>query len=205
MQIWTVLIRPREFFGHLKGQPRNLLGPGLTVAIAQLLTSGASVVWVRNLPIAPSPFNAVWMPIALSLIGGLIVWGLYGLLVRLLAGAMARPWELTGWLALPGCIAGLLLLILAAVMPVKTSLGPAPDISNLEAFQAWSEAYQTLLSQQLYPTIAIGISLVVHLWGLWILYSGLKALSPQRAALPVVVVVAIAIAFVATSIMWQMA
>lgn len=178
-----VLTQPSRFFQGLSERKPNLVAPFLIVVFGVTLSVVGQVFLTRLLPV-PGGF-AVQAAFAIvgGLIFGILIWGVLGLLIRWLAGADSRAWEVYGWSLTPGLLIGLILLPLAALFPVTGDLPPTPPLTDVEALRAWQKQFQELVRGATGTQIFRVLSLLATLWSLWLLYSGLRVFAPARAVL----------------------
>lgn len=186
-----ILTQPGGFFQRLSARKPNLVMPFLIVVAGVTLSVVSQALLTRLLPI-PGGFA---LQAAFGIIGGLVfgilMWGVLGLVIRLLAGADARAWEVYGWSLVPSLLMGLVLLPVAALFPVTGDLPPAPALTDAEALRAWQKQFQEVVRSGLGTQVVRVLGLLATLWSLWLLYAGLRVFAPARAVLATVVVGAI--------------
>lgn len=180
-----ILFNPKEFFLRLKDRPPALGGPVLLVLLASFLAGLVEVLATRLLP-SPFPMGG-GLARALGLLGaalgGVAVWGILGLILRLLAGPRARAWEVLGWTSAPGVVLGLVLLPVAALWPISGNLPEPPSPDQVQAFQDWLKAYEGLRQASLYQRLFQALNVLTTFWSLALIYLGLRTLVPERALL----------------------
>ena len=190
-----LLTAPRAFFEQLKGRPPALLVPALIAVLATLLASLANVVATRLLP--SLSFGS---PLVFALLGGivfgLVSWGVYGLVLRMLAGAESRAWEVAGWASLPGVVMGLVLLPIAALFPITGNLAAPPSLGDAEALREWTAQYSGLVRGATFSRIAQVLSVVGGFWSIGLTYVALRVLVPQRALIGTIGVAVISLGFI---------
>ncbi|RDI96189.1 hypothetical protein DV704_04570 [Meiothermus sp. QL-1] len=183
--MWEVLIRPAQFFRALSARKPELTAPFLIVLAASVLASAGSALSLRLLP---SPLGGFALQLGLGLlggvVGGIVLFGLGGLIIRLLAGPDSRAWEVYGWASAPGVLLGLFLLPLAALLPLPPEL-PPPPLTDPEALQAWQRELQRTVAQAPFTRLQQGLGFLGLAWSLGIVWAGLRVLAPQRALLAV--------------------
>ena len=169
---------------------------------ALALSAIASQVSARLLPAVFPGGAGLQLAFALAgaLVFGLILWAVGAGLLRLLAGAGSRAWEVYGWAWAPVLVLTLVSLSLAALMPVTGDLPPPPALTDAKALQQWQQEYQEVIAAAPVTRVQQGLSLVAALWSLWIVYSGLRVLAPARALLATGVVAALSLGLLAWSL-----
>jgi hypothetical protein len=197
-----VLTQPLRFFESLRGRKPDLLPPLLVVVAALVLSTIASQVSTRLLPAVFPGGAGLQLAFALAgaLVFGLILWAVGAGLLRLLAGADSRAWELYGWASAPMLLLVLVSLPLAALMPVTGDLPPPPALTDAEALQQWQREYQRVIAAAPVTRVQQGLNLLATLWSLWIVYSGLRVLAPARALLATGVMAALSLGLLAWSL-----
>jgi hypothetical protein len=109
-EMLDVLLRPTDFFRALAGRRPDLVAPFFIVMAGAVMASLGQALLTRLLP-SPIPGGAaaqVVLALVGGIVGGLLAWGLGGLVLRLLAGPDSRAWEVYGWASMPGLLMGLL-------------------------------------------------------------------------------------------------
>ncbi|MCS7193595.1 MAG: YIP1 family protein [Meiothermus sp.] len=199
------LLSPRQFFQALQERRPNLTAPFLIVLAASTLATLGNLLLVRLLP--PSTPGGFALQLLLGLVGGvvggIVFWGLGGLIIRLLAGPDSRAWEVYGWGNVPGLLVGLVLLPIGALFPITAELPPLPPLNDTEAFRAWQRTYQAAVASAPTTRVVQGLGLVSLAWSLWIIGTGLRVLVPQRAWLATLGVAAASLAFTLWGILGQ--
>ncbi|MCL6569218.1 MAG: YIP1 family protein [Meiothermus silvanus] len=190
-----LLIAPRAFFERLKASKPTLFAPWLVAVLASLLASLANVVATRFLPSLSFGSPLVFAVLG-GIIFGLLAWGIYGLVLRLLAGAESRAWEVAGWASLPGVVVGLVLLPLAALFPVSGNLAAPPGLTDAEALREWTAQYTALVRGATFSRVAQGASVVGGIWSVGLTYVALRVLVPQRALIGTLGVAVISLGFI---------
>ncbi len=188
-----VLLEPTKFFEKTKERPpRPWLGYSV-VLLASLVSTLASRIATRELP-SPSAFgpNWVWEVVGV-IVGSLAVWGLLGFLLHLLTGLGPRAFELAGWTFAPGIVLGLVVLAVAALVPVEAKLPPPP--TEFDQLRDWLKGYEAAIRASTYGQVSRVGGILGTLWGAWILYAGTRVFAEKRAALVVGVFLAIELAF----------
>ncbi|PZA07956.1 MULTISPECIES: YIP1 family protein [unclassified Meiothermus] len=174
-----LLIAPRAFFERLKDSQPALFAPLLVAVLASVLTNLAGVLANRLLP-SPGFGSPLVFAILGGIVFGVVTWGVYGLILRVLAGAESRAWEVAGWASLPGVVVGLMLLPVAALFPITGNLGAPPSLGEAEALQEWAKQYAALVRGAPFTWIAQGVSVIGGIWGIGLIYAALRVLAPQR-------------------------
>ncbi len=200
-----VLLQPTRFFQALTERKPNLVAPFFIVMAA---TAAASLGQALLLRLLPSPVPGGWLvQLVLGLVGGVVfgmlLWGLGGLIIRLLAGPDSRAWEVYGWANVPALLQGLVLIPLGALFPVTGELPPIPPPTDLEAFRSWQRDYQQLVGSAVGTRLLQGLGLLGSLWSFWIIWSGLRVLAPAKALLTTLVMAALSLAFALWGILAQ--
>jgi hypothetical protein len=171
-------------------------------------TVAASLGQVLLIRLLPS-FVPGGVPVQLvfALVGGVIfgivLWGLGGLIIRLLAGPDSRAWEVFGWASVPNLLVGLVLIPFGALFPVVGDLPPMPPVTDPDAMTAWQRDYQQLVGGAVEILVLQGLGILGTLWSLWIIWSGLKVFSPSRAMVATLAVAAVSLAFTVWGILAQ--
>ncbi|MDX2007155.1 MAG: Yip1 family protein [Meiothermus sp.] len=196
-----VLTQPTAFFKALQERKPNLTAPFLISILAVALGSVAGILSTRLLPsLLPFPLP---LQIALALVSsvviGILVWGVGGAVVRVFAGPESRAWEVYGWAALPGAVLALVLIPMAAFFPITGDLPPIPQVaqgdpSAQERLLAWQRQFQEVIRASSYIRAQQVLTLLVTAWTLWVLYSGLRVLAPERALTATVAVTLLSLA-----------
>ncbi len=203
--MFDVLVQPTNFFKALAERKPGLVIPLLIVLAGTMASSLGQVLLVRLLPsIVP---GGLPVQLVLALVGGVVfgmlLWGLGGLIIRLLAGAESRAWEVYGWASVPALLVGLVLIPFGALFPVTGDLPPIPPATEPEALRAWQREYQQLIGSATGTRIVQGLGILGSIWSLWIIWSGLKILAPSRALLATVGVAVVSLAFLLWGIFAQ--
>ncbi|NJM66710.1 MAG: hypothetical protein HC851_14135 [Acaryochloris sp. RU_4_1] len=203
MKLWTLIVQPQVFFRRLAEQPINLWFPLGIVLSAGWLRYIALFLWIRHLPpILPAAVlqqlsvenNGKLLGFSIAVIGllcwPLIGWGIYGGIIQLLTRCRGRAWQIAGWTHGSIALMGLILIGLAGLMPATGRVIPytqfsalRPEEPWLSQYQTWLQIYHQVLREQAFLPITFWLILVGSLWSLWLLYWGLKAISPTKAAL----------------------
>lgn len=192
-----VLLQPTNFFQLLAQRKPNLVAPFFIVMASTVAASLGQVLLVRLLP----SFVPGGLPVqlVLALLGGVILgmllWGTGGLIIRLLAGPDSRAWEVYGWASVPALLVGLVLVPLGALFPITGDLPPLPPATDPEALRAWQREYQQVVGAASGTRVLQGLGIVGSLWSLWIIWSGLRVLAPNRALLATLGVAVVSLAF----------
>jgi|GEM_PF-3573774 len=203
MKLWTLIIQPQAFFQRLYHQPINLWVPLGIVLSAGWLRYIALFLWTRNLPqILPVKFlqqmtakadgNLFW--IGMGVIGllcwPLISWGIYGWIIHGLTRCRWRAWQLAGWTYWPVAMVGLIMVGVAGVMPATGRVLPyrqflalRPEEPWFSQYQTWLGVYRQVLQDQTFLPLSFWLILIGSFGSLWLLYGGVKVLSPAKAAL----------------------
>ncbi|MFN3392098.1 MAG: YIP1 family protein [Meiothermus ruber] len=200
-----VLLQPTNFFRALAERKPNLVAPFFIVIAA---TAAASLGQALLLRLLPNPVPGGWLvQLVLGLVGGvvagMVLWGLGGLIIRLLAGPDSRAWEVYGWANVPALLVGLVLIPFGALFPVTGDLPPIPPPTDLEAFRAWQREYQQVVGSALGTRVLQGLGMLGSIWSFWIIWSGLRVLAPARALLTTLVLAALSLAFTLWGILAQ--
>ncbi len=195
--MWDVLIQPTRFFQRLSQQKPNLVPPFFIVIAGTVAATLGQALLLRLLPSLVPGGWGVGLVLALvgGVVSGMLLWGVGGLLIRLLAGPDSRGWEVFGWAAVPSLLLGLFMLPIGALFPVTADLPPLPPASDLEAVRTWQRAFQEAVGQSGGVRLLQGLGLVASLWSWWIIWSGLRVLAPGRAVLATLGVAAVSLAF----------
>lgn len=203
--MWDVLLQPLRFFKTLAERKPNLVAPFFIVVASTVAASLGQVLLVRLLP----SFVPGGLPVQLvfALLGGVVfgmlLWGLGGLIIRLLAGPDSRAWEVYGWASVPALLVGLVLVPLGALFPITGDLSPLPPATDPEALRAWQREYQQVVGAAIGTRVLQGLGIVGSLWSFWIIWSGLKVLAPSRALLATLGVAVVSLAFTLWGILAQ--
>lgn len=201
-----VLLQPTNFFRALSERKPNWAAPFFIVEISAVAASLGQVLLVRLLP---NNFVPAGLPVQLvfALLGGgifgLLLWGLGGLIIRLLAGPDSRAWEVYGWASVPALLVGLVLLPWGALFPITGDLPPLPPAADLEALRVWQREYQQVIGAASGTRVLQGLGIVGSLWSFWLIWSGLKVLAPSRALLATLGVAVVSLAFTLWGILAQ--
>jgi len=203
--MFDAVIQPMNFFKALAERKPNLVTPFFVVMAGTAAASLGQVLLIRLLP----SFVPWGLPVqlVLALLGGVVFgmlfWGLGGLIIRLLAGADSRAWEVFGWASLPGLLVGLVLVPLGALFPITAALPPIPPATDPDAVLAWQREYQQVIGAATGTRILQILGILGSIWSFWIIWSGLKILAPSRALLATVVVAVVSLAFTLWGILAQ--
>ncbi|KZK15040.1 YIP1 family protein [Meiothermus taiwanensis] len=200
-----VLLQPTNFFRALAERKPNLVAPFFIVIAA---TAAASLGQVLLLRLLPNPVPGGWLvQLVLGLVGGvvagMVLWGLGGLIIRLLAGPDSRAWEVYGWANVPALLVGLVLIPFGALFPVTADLPPVPPMTDVEAVRAWQREYQQVVGTAVGTRVLQGLGLLASIWSFWIIWSGLRVLAPARALWATLAVAAVSLAFTLWGILAQ--
>lgn len=200
-----VLLQPTNFFRVLAERKPNLVAPFFVVIAA---TASASLGQALLLRLLPSLLPGGWVvQLVLGLLGGvvagMVLWGVGGLIIRLLAGPDSRAWEVYGWANVPALLVGLVLIPFGALFPVTADLPPVPPMTDPEALRAWQREYQQVVGTALGTRVLQGLGLLGSIWSFWIIWSGLRVLAPARALLTTLVLAAFSLAFTLWGILAQ--
>jgi hypothetical protein len=192
-----VLLQPTGFFRALAKRKPNLVAPFFIVMAGTVAASLGQVLLVRLLPsVVP---GGLPVQLVFALVGGavfgILLWGIGGLMIRLLAGPDSRAWEVYGWASVPGLLMGLVLVPLGALFPITGDLPPLPPATDPEALRAWQRDYQQVIGAATGTRVLQGLGIVGLFWSFWIIWSGLKVLAPGRALLATLGVAAVSLAF----------
>ncbi len=203
--MWDVLLQPLRFFKTLAERKPNLVAPFFIVVASTVAASLGQVLLVRLLP----SFVPGGLPVQLvfALLGGVVfgmlLWGIGGLIIRLLAGPDSRAWEVYGWASVPALLVGLVLVPLGALFPITGDLSPLPPATDPEALRAWQREYQQVVGAAIGTRVLQGLGIVGSLWSFWIIWSGLKVLAPSRALLATLGMAVVSLAFTLWGILAQ--
>ncbi|MBO1437188.1 YIP1 family protein [Meiothermus sp. CFH 77666] len=203
--MWDVLWQPGQFFKALAERKPNFVAPFFIVVASTVAASLGQVLLVRLLP----SFVPGGLPVQLvfALLGGVVfgmlLWGLGGLIIRLLAGPDSRAWEVYGWASVPALLVGLVLVPLGALFPITGDLSPLPPATDPEALRAWQREYQQVVGAAIGTRVLQGLGIAGSLWSFWIIWSGLKVLAPSRALLATLGVAVVSLAFTLWGILAQ--
>ncbi len=199
--MWDVLLQPLRFFKTLAERKPNLVAPFFIVVASTVAASLGQVLLVRLLP----SFVPGGLPVQLvfALLGGVVfgmlLWGIGGLIIRLLAGPDSRAWEVYGWASVPALLVGLVLVPLGALFPITGDLSPLPPATDPEA----QREYQQVVGAAIGTRVLQGLGIVGSLWSFWIIWSGLKVLAPSRALLATLGMAVVSLAFTLWGILAQ--
>lgn len=203
--MFDVLVQPMNFFKALAERKPNLVAPFFVVMAGTAAASLGQVLLIRLLPsFVPGglPVQVVFALVG-GVVFGMLLWGLGGLIIRLLAGADSRAWEVYGWASLPALLVGLVLIPFGALFPVTGDLPPIPPATDPEVLRAWQREYQQLIGSATGTRILQGLGILGSIWSFWIIWSGLKILVPSRALLATVGVAVVSLAFTLWGILAQ--
>ncbi|GIW25304.1 YIP1 family protein [Meiothermus sp.] len=200
-----VLIQPTNFFRALAERKPNLVAPFFIVIAGTVTASLGQVLLVRLLPSFVPGGLAVQLVLALvgGVVFGMLLWGLGGLMIRLLAGPDSRAWEVYGWASVPALLVGLVLVPLGALFPITGDLSPLPPATDPEALRAWQREYQQVVGTASGTRVLQGLGIAGSLWSFWIIWSGLRVLAPSRALVATLGVAAVSLAFTLWGILAQ--
>jgi hypothetical protein len=210
MKLWTLIVQPQVFFRRLAEQPINFWFPLGIVLSAGWLRYIALFIWIRHLPpILPTAVlqqlsvesNGNRLGFSVAVLGllcwPLIGWGLYGGIIQWLTRCRWRAWQIAGWTHGPIAILGLILIGLAGLIPATGRMIPyaqflalRPEEPWLDQYQTWLQIYHQILREQAFLSMTFWLILVGSLWSLWLLYWGVKAIAPTKAALTTSIVAA---------------
>lgn len=201
-----VLLQPTNFFRALAERKPNLVAPFFIVIAATAAASLGQVLLLLRL--LPNPVPGGWLvQLVLGLVGGvvagMVLWGLGGLIIRLLAGPDSRAWEVYGWANVPALLVGLVLIPFGALFPVTADLPPVPPMTDVEAVRAWQREYQQVVGTAVGTRVLQGLGLLASIWSFWIIWSGLRVLAPARALWATLAVAAVSLAFTLWGILAQ--
>lgn len=200
-----VLFQPVHFFKALAERKPNLVAPFFIVMAGTVAASLGQILLVRLLPsLVP---GGIPVQLVFALVGGVVfgmlLWGLGGLIIRLLAGAESRAWEVYGWASVPALLVGLVLIPFGALLPITGDLPPIPPATDPEALRAWQREYQQVIGAAVGTRVLQGLGILGSIWSFWIIWSGLKILAPSRALLATVGVAVVSLAFTLWGILAQ--
>ncbi len=200
-----VLVQPVHFFKALAERKPNLVAPFFIVMAGTVAASLGQILLVRLLPsLVP---GGIPVQLVFALVGGVVfgmlLWGLGGLIIRLLAGAESRAWEVYGWASVPALLVGLVLIPFGALLPITGDLPPIPPATDPEALRAWQREYQQVIGAAVGTRVLQGLGILGSIWSFWIIWSGLKILAPSRALLATVGVAVVSLAFTLWGILAQ--
>lgn len=200
-----VLVQPVHFFKALAERKPNLVAPFFIVVAGTVAASLGQILLVRLLPsLVP---GGIPVQLVFALVGGVVfgmlLWGLGGLIIRLLAGAESRAWEVYGWASVPALLVGLVLIPFGALLPITGDLPPIPPATDPEALRAWQREYQQVIGAAVGTRVLQGLGILGSIWSFWIIWSGLKVLAPSRALLATVGVAVVSLAFTLWGILAQ--
>lgn len=200
-----ILLQPGNFFRALAERKPNLVAPFFIVIAATAAASLGQALLLRLLP-NPVP-GGLAVQLVLGLVGGvvagMVAWGLGGLVIRLLAGPDSRAWEVYGWANVPALLLGLVLIPFGALFPITADLPPIPPVTDLEAFRAWQREYQQAVGAAMGTRLLQGLGILGSIWSFWIIWSGLRVLTPARALLATLVVAVLSLALALWGILAQ--
>lgn len=200
-----VLVQPVHFFKALAERKPNLVAPFFIVMAGTVAASLGQMLLVRLLPsLIP---GGIPVQLVFALVGGVVfgmlLWGVGGLIIRLLAGPDSRAWEVYGWANVPALLVGLVLIPFGALFPVSGDLPPLPPATDPEALRAWQREYQQVIGAAVGTRVLQGLGILGSIWSFWIIWSGFKVLAPSRALLATVGVAVVSLAFTLWGILVQ--
>ncbi|MCS7067062.1 MAG: YIP1 family protein [Meiothermus sp.] len=203
--MWDVLFQTQRFFEALAERKPDLAAPFFIVIASTTASSLGQVLLTRLLPSGVPGGLPVQLVLALvgGVIFGILLWGLGGLLVRLLAGPDSRAWEVYGWAWVPALLVGLVLVPVGALFPVTGDLPPLPPTTDPDALRAWQREYQQLVGAAPATRLLYGLGLLGTFWSFWIIWSGLRVLAPSRALQATLGVAGVTLAIMLWSILAQ--
>jgi hypothetical protein len=180
-----VLSQPHRFFQAMLERKPNLTLP-LLLALTSFVLAGLGQTLAGRL--LPALFNLgpvaqYAIAIASVLVFGLLVFGVGGAVIRLLAGPDSRAWEVYGWSFAPGLLVGLVMLPLGALLPITGDLPPPPALSDQTAVQEWTRSLNKITGSAAFTRIVQVLGILGNLWAFWIVWSGLRLTAPSRAAI----------------------
>ncbi|WP_337867646.1 YIP1 family protein [Meiothermus sp.] len=200
-----VLVQPVHFFKAPAERKPNLVAPFFIVVAGTVAASLGQILLVRLLPsLIP---GGIPVQLVFALVGGVVfgmlLWGVGGLIIRLLAGPDSRAWEVYGWANVPALLVGLVLIPFGALFPVSGDLPPLPPATDPEALRAWQREYQQVIGAAVGTRVLQGLGILGSIWSFWIIWSGLRVLAPSRALLATVGVAVVSLAFTLWGILAQ--
>lgn len=176
-----LLLRPLGFFHSLRVyDPDWRKGLGLCMALGIVVFAG-SILMARQFD---NQFSLGMQLLIGTLLGmglGVALWLGLGAVILLLAGWEAKGWELVGWVCVPAVALMLVWVALTLLMPIPNTLPPRPVATDVSGLAAWLAQYQaTVQAAPIYRIMQICVALCLPPM-LWVLYGGLKTLTPHRA------------------------
>lgn len=120
------LIQPTTFFRALQERRPSLIVPLLIVMAAAVAAALGNVLLLRLLPtLIP---GGLLLQVVFAVVGGVVLGilliGLGGLIIHLLAGPESRAWEVYGWANVPALLLGLVMIPFQAMFPITGNLPP---------------------------------------------------------------------------------
>lgn len=190
------ITQPYRFFQMLSERKPNLTMPLVLALVSFTLAGVAQTLASRLLPsVFPiSPAVQYLIAVASVVMFGLLIFAVGGAVIRLIAGADSRAWEIYGWSFVPGLLVGLVLLPLGALMPITGDVPPAPPLTDQEAAREWGRQLGKVVSSASFTRISQVLGMVGNLWALWIIWSGLRVTAPSRAAFATAAIAVLTIA-----------
>jgi hypothetical protein len=192
--ILQVTINPLAFFRALADDGR-LASRAIIIVLMLAVLSGV-VGYFSVLPtsdaFAGSPFATVALvtaPVS-AVIVSFISWLVYGLLVRIGAGMRVKPWAVTAYSLAPQLFLYTLLIVVAALFPVRVP-AVAVDFNDPASVQQASEVVQRAVTTSVYGRVSQVVSYLATLWMLVLIYLGVDIAADQRKALIATVLVAL--------------
>ena len=190
--ISDLLTRPREFLTALRGlKPVStrsvwvLLLGGVASALYTVLSQRPVQEAMSAIPGLPGAGFNVAISVVGALGGSLLIWLLLWGLGSLGAGREGRAGEVFAAASLPGVISALILLPLAALLPLHVNV-PAPSWSGLEgqelakAVQKYSADVQGSVRGQPLSVIGSVLSYGAFAWQFYLAFVGFGVLTGDR-------------------------
>ena len=202
------ITQPKPFFERLREDDALVSRAIWVVLLISVVSAGAG--YFSSLPTASvmgenSLLGSV--TIYAAAFGFVIVtfmtWLITGLLVRITAGIDVKPWAIVGYALSPYLLVYVLFMVLAAVFPVTLpELNVSPD--DPAAFGAALEEAQTLYAQSIYARLTQGLSYLVTLWWVVLIFIGVDAAAGRnKAFLTAGIVGLVNLAFIALPFLLQ--
>ena len=193
--ILQVLTNPTAFFRRLN-EDKALASQAIWLVLI-VSALGAVAAYLSTVPSMEAfgddyPFARIGLiitPIS-AFIVGIILWLIYGLLIRIGAGMEAKPWAIASYSLAPSVIITTLILLLAALFPAE--LTPVSyDLADPDSLQAASLQVQEEYQASLFGQASLILQWVASLWMLLLIFIGVNVAAGQNKAVLSTVLIAI--------------
>ncbi len=199
--ILQAISKPKQLFERFEEEPKLVSLAFLVILIVSVLSA-----IVEYVPLAKA-FSANTITNQLVLISAplvtiavsILLWLVYGLLVRMGAGIDIKPWAITAYSLSPQILFSIILLIIALVFPIETT-PISLDLNDTNAITT----LQQEINRSLFGRSSQILSYLAVVWQLLLVYIGVNVLSNQSKALRSTILVGIfAFGFLCSPLIWS--